>query len=89
MKALTEQEIQTALFFLWIILLLPWLLFAPLFGMAFESGEAPTSTYVFVGAIWTYPVAVALAAIFRSKMPKIAFLPFLNVLLVSVLWKSN
>jgi len=57
---------MTALFSIWLILLLPWLFLAPLAPMAFDAG--PTfKTYVFVWSIWTYPAAVGIAAIVRKK----------------------
>lgn len=45
------------LFFIWVILLVPWLVIAPLSGMAFDGGYT-VSAYAFVLSVWTYPVAV-------------------------------
>jgi hypothetical protein len=76
---LTPQKVTTALFFIWLFLLLPWLLLAPLSLMAFDAG--PTfKAYVFVWSIWTFPVSVGIVAIVRKKAPVIALLPCLNVM---------
>ena len=78
MNKLTAEEITKGLFFLWIVLLLPWLVFAPLSGMAFDAG--PTfAVYVFVISIWTYPVSVGIVWKFREKAPLIALLPCVNI----------
>jgi len=87
MKRLTTTEIHTALFFLWVILALSWIVFAPLLGMAFDSGRQSLRVYMFVAAVWSYPVAVILAAVLRRKAPRIAFLPFVSVVSALVLWK--
>lgn len=58
--------------------------------MAFDSGETQSfKVYALVWSIWTYPIVVLIAAIFRHKAPVIAFLPFLNVSLVIALWKLD
>ena len=78
MKKLTPKEVATRLFFIWLVLLLPWLFLAPLSLMAFDAG--PTfKAYVFVWSIWTYPVPVGIAALVRKKVPAIALLPCLNI----------
>jgi len=90
MQKLITREIHTALFFLWIILALPWLIFAPRLGMVFDSGEPHSlKVYTLLVAVWSYPLAVTLAAVLRHKMPMIAFLPFLNVGSALILWKLN
>jgi hypothetical protein len=67
-----------ALFVAWLVLLIPWFVFAPLSGMAFDSG--PTAeAYTFVWSVWMYPVTVGIAAIVRRWMPWIVLLPFLNM----------
>ena len=67
----------------WCILLLPWFLIAPVSAMAFDDG-AKLSAYVFVWSVWTYPIPVVFAAVFREKWPKVTFLPLLNVIGVLV-----
>jgi hypothetical protein len=64
---------------LWFVLLIPWFPFAALAGLAFDGG--PTwSAYMFVWAIWTYPITLATAFSFRRKIPFLVFLPMLNVI---------
>ena len=63
---------------LWLVLFVPWLPFAALSGMAFDGGYTPQA-YTFIWSIWTYPVLVAIAAIFRNRIPALALLPLLNV----------
>jgi hypothetical protein len=64
-------------FIAWLILLVPWLLLAPLSGMAFDGGETPDA-YAFVWSVWTYPVTVLMVAVFRRWMPWIVVLPVIN-----------
>jgi hypothetical protein len=78
MKKLTPQKVTTGLFFLWLILLLPWLFLAPLSLMAFDAGST-FKAHVFVWSIWTYPVAVGIVALTRKKAPMIALLPCINI----------
>lgn len=65
---------------LWFVLLIPWLPFAVVIGMGFEGGLPWTwEAYVLIWSIWTYPVSVYVAFIFRQKMPVLALLPLLNL----------
>jgi|SRR5579871_1673451 len=66
-----------ALFIFWLILLVPWMLFGPLSGMAFDGG-ATAEAYVFFWSTITYPISVALAAVFRRWYPYSVILPVLN-----------
>ena len=85
-----NPRFAVVLFVIWLILLLPWLLFAGLSGMAFEAGNA-LRAYVFLFSVWTYPVSVWAVWKFKEKSPTIAMLPILNFLGVfsDVLWKLN
>jgi hypothetical protein len=65
------------IFIFWVALLLPWLVVAPLSVMAFDAGYNPTS-YAFVWSVWTYPIAVGIAAVFRRWVPWVVLLPVLN-----------
>lgn len=82
-KKLTMQEIQVALFFLWGILLLPWLAFCPLSGMAFDPGPS-FEAYLLVISICTYPLPVIIAAIYRKRAPLLVLLPFLNLGILTI-----
>jgi hypothetical protein len=66
-----------ALFIFWLVLLVPWMLFGPLSGMAFDGG-ATAEAYVFFWSTITYPVSVALAVLFRRWSPYAVILPVLN-----------
>lgn len=62
----------------WCALLVPWFPFALLSGMAFDGG--PTiQAYLFAASVWTYPITVGIAAIFRKRVPGLLMLPLLNV----------
>ena len=63
---------------LWSILLIPWLPFALLAGMAFDGGYK-WEAYTFVSSLWTYPVTVAAVWAFRRRWPFVVCLPLLNV----------
>jgi len=77
------KKLAAGLFIVWVILLLPWLFLAPVSLMAFDAGKTP-KVYVFVLSIWTYPVAVGIAAIVRKWEPAILLLPCVNVALCVV-----
>lgn len=64
-------------FIFWLALLVPWLLWAPLSGMAFDGGYTPTA-YAFVWSVWTYPVTVIIVAVLRRWTPWIVLLPVVN-----------
>jgi hypothetical protein len=66
------------LFIVWLVLLLPWFLFAGLSGMAFDAGPS-AEAYTFVWSVWTYPVTLGIAAVLRRWVPWIVLLPFLNM----------
>ena len=73
------KKVMKVLFPIWLVLLVPWLFLAPLSLMALGDTPPTSQTYVTVYAIWTYPVAVGIAAIFRKKVPVISLLPGLNI----------
>jgi hypothetical protein len=72
------DAVAAALFLVWLVLLLPWLLIAPLSFMAFD-GDSQLLAYTYVGLIWTYPLSVGLVWWFRDQSPLIAFFPFVNI----------
>lgn len=78
MNKQTFEQIAAGLFLVWVVLLLPWLLFAALSLMAFDAGPS-LAVYIFVVSIWTYPVSVGIVWWFRDREPRIAFLPCLNI----------
>src|SRR5207248_1001781 len=61
----------------WCLLLVPWILFAGLAGMAFDGGYT-TGAYIFVWSVWTYPITVGISFLFRRKHPRLVWLPALN-----------
>lgn len=78
MERQTLEQIGSALFLVWFVSLLPWLIIASLWGMILDGGPS-LGANVSIGAVWTYPVSVGLAWKFRDKAPIIAFLPFTNI----------
>ena len=87
---LNIQILATVLLVIWIVLLLPWLLFAALSGMAFDTGNTFRAC-IFIVSLWTYPVSIWIAAKFKEERPAVSLLPLLNVLGIfsDLLWKSN
>lgn len=76
--ALANHPFFRFLSYCWLILLLPWLPMALLSGMAFDGG--PTwHAYLFMWAMWTYPLSVIVVLILRRSVPLSVFLPVLNV----------
>ncbi len=67
-----------ALFIFWIVLLVPWLLLAPLSGMAFDGGYT-AEAYTFAWSVWTYPITVGLTAVLRRFVVWIVWLPLVNL----------
>ena len=65
-------------FVFWAVLLIPWLLLAPLSGMAFDAGYK-AEAYAFVWSVWTYPITVGIVAVCRRWVPWIVLLPLLNI----------
>jgi hypothetical protein len=76
----TLDQVAAALFLLWVVLLLPWVVLGPMSGMVFDAGSKFV-VYVFVASIWTYPISVGLVWMFRDDRPLIAFLPLINIAL--------
>jgi ABC-type microcin C transport system permease subunit YejB len=72
-----EQPLWAILFGLWIFLLIPWLLIAPLSAMAFDAGNTFDAWVVFLSIV-SYPVPVIIASFMRRKKPTLLLLPFLN-----------
>lgn len=66
---------------IWLFLMLPWFPFAGLSGMAFDGGRK-TAAYVFVWAVWTYPITVFFAWMLKRWRPEAIFLPLLNIVLI-------
>jgi hypothetical protein len=63
----------------WAVLLIPWVPFAMLSGLAFDGGPTPQA-YVFFWSVLTYPVAVVIAVLSRKRVPVLLLIPFLNVI---------
>jgi hypothetical protein len=77
-------RIYKALSVLWLLLILPWIVIAPLSAMMFD---APPTIGVYVGfwTILTYPVPVGIAALLRKRAPAIVLLPLLNFAVFGIL----
>jgi len=81
-RTLEEQSAAT-LFLIWNILLLPWIVAAPLLGMVFDA--PPTfSVYLFVWSVWSYPLSVGIVWMFRKKYPLITLFPCVNLLAIVI-----
>lgn len=79
---LSRQEFQAAWFSLFALLalcLLPWFYLFGLSGMVRDSGN-PLSIrdYLFLAWIWTFPLTLAIALIFRRRIPVLIVLPLLH-----------
>ena len=89
---LSSREIHTAwflLFAIWALLLVPWFTLFGLTGMAWDSGNSPSIVDgIGIACIWTYPVMLVVALIFRRKLPALILLPSLNIVVLTVLYKS-
>ena len=68
---------------LWLFLLYPWGIFAGLSGLAFDDGPT-TGAYIYVWAVWTYPLSVAIGWILKRRVPAAVLLPFANIFLLFV-----
>jgi len=66
---------------MWVFTLPFTLLMAGLSGMAIIHHEHDWLTYAFIGSADTYPLSVLAAFLFRRKLPKLVFLPFVNIAL--------
>ena len=79
---LSPRETQTAWFCLFALLalcLLPWFFLFGLSGMAGDSGSPlHVQDYLFLGWIWTFPLTLAMALIFRRRVPDLILLPLLH-----------
>jgi hypothetical protein len=88
--SLTIDTLTKALFVFWLFLLLPWLILAPMSGMAFDAGYT-VRAYIFSSSVLTYPVSVIIAGFFGGKQRLLILLPCLNILgaFSDLLWKSS
>ena len=60
---------------IWCVLLAPWLLVALMgTGMALEGGETFEAWY-FIVSMWSFPLFVAVAFLFRRRRPLVVLLP--------------
>ena len=74
-----DRKSAAGLFLIWNVLLLPWIVIAPLLGMVFDA--PPTfSIYVGVWSVWTYPLSVGIAWMFRKKHRLITLFPSINLM---------
>jgi hypothetical protein len=72
-------EIATrVLLTIWVLLVLPWLLFAPLSAMAFIVGDT-WPVRLFVASVWSYGVAVFVAFKLLDRSRLAVLLPVLSI----------
>ena len=65
----------------WCLLLLPWLVLAPLSGMVFVAAKNVVA-YVFVGCVWAYPIVLGVSFLLKRRWPFVAaFLPLSSIVL--------
>jgi hypothetical protein len=84
---MTAKQAKAIMIF-WIVLLVPWLVFAGLVGMALDGGPG-TAAYLLIGSVWTYPLVVLAASILRRRKPALILLPILNFLPVAAAFILN
>lgn len=80
----TKPMIKGILAF-WGVILLPWLPFSMLSGMAFDGGDK-WQAYVFVSSVWSFPFCVYAGFHFRKTRPVLVLLPLLTF---AVIWVSG
>jgi hypothetical protein len=78
----SRREIQIAWFWIFALLalcLLPWFYLFGLSGIVGDSGN-PLSIrdYLLLAWIWTFPLTLAIALIFRRRVPALILLPLLH-----------
>jgi hypothetical protein len=66
------------LLIIWVVLLIPWLPFAGLSGMAFDGGNT-VEAWLFVLSTWFYGPAVLAAFKLRTRYPAVVFLPIVSI----------
>ena len=71
------DTIVLVLLALWVVLLIPWLPFAALAGMAFDSGNGLVAA-LFVFSAWSYGPAVFAAFKLLDRSRKAVLLPFFS-----------
>ena len=72
-----SDMVARVLLVLWVVLLIPWLPFAALAGMAFDSGNRLAAS-LFVLSAWSYGPAVFAAFKLLNRSRKAVFLPFFS-----------
>jgi hypothetical protein len=77
LPAKPEPPAAKAVLIFWLVLLVPWLILAPLSGMAFDAGDRPEA-YAVVWSVWTYPVTLIIVMVLRRSVPWIFLLPIVN-----------
>ena len=73
-----RQQVAGGLFLLWLVLLLPWLVLAPMYGMVLDAGPQ-LALYISIGFVWTYPISVWLVWKYRDDVPFVALVPVVNI----------
>lgn len=79
--SLSRRHCLRGVLWVWVALLLPWIVIAPLSGMAFDAGYA-VDAYTYIWCVLTYPISVLIAGFLRKKRAVLALLPCANFLAV-------
>ena len=66
-------------FIVWVALMIPWVVIAPLSGMAFDAGPCWTA-YLFVWSVLTYPICLIVAWKLWRVAPFMMWLPLVNLI---------
>jgi hypothetical protein len=72
------DRLTRVLLFVWVVLLIPWVLFAALVGMSFDSGNKWAATLI-VLSTWSYGPAVFAAFKLLDRSRKAIFIPLISI----------
>lgn len=67
-----------SLVIVWLVLLIPWVPFSLLMGMAFDAGYT-VEAYTAVAAVWSYPIVLLAALFLCRKRKSMVLLPILSI----------
>lgn len=76
-----ERAVETlsrGLLFVWVVLLIPWVVFAALSGIAFDTKSTLVAALIVV-SIWSYAPAVLVAFTLLERSRKAVLLPLISI----------